>query len=214
MTANPQVVACGEIANGFEGRTGRELKCSCGKLAKDCPVWSAFARGSNASLNHDALVLTLLEHVQGKYAILIDSSKTAWGSIAARFRLRRLLGQRFFMLHLVRDPRAVCWSAIHWSEAVKEKKEPPGIFYYWKGERPRDPNAPQLDGTAEIRLESADRAAGYFTTRADTRPNMRTSGVYWRADPKDMSILDGPDDRQRVALIAERLRQWKSIANA
>ena len=48
LTANPQVVACGEIANGFEGRTGRELKCSCGELAKDCPVWGAFARGSNA----------------------------------------------------------------------------------------------------------------------------------------------------------------------
>jgi len=104
-------------------------------------------------------------------------------------------------------------SARYWSEAVKEKKEPAGIFYYWKGERPRDPNAPQLDGTGEIRLESADRAAGYFTTSADTRPNMRTSGVYWRADPKDMNILDGPDDRQRVELLAERLRQWKSITN-
>jgi hypothetical protein len=43
-------------------------------------------------LNHDALVLTLLEHVKGKYAILCDSSKTAWGSITAPFRLPRLLG--------------------------------------------------------------------------------------------------------------------------
>ena len=58
-------------------------------------------------------------------------------------------------------------SARYWSEAAKERKEPSGIFYYWKGERPRDPNAPQLEGTGEIRLESADRAAGYFTTRAD-----------------------------------------------
>ena len=33
-----------------------------------------------------------------------------------------------------------------------------------------DPNAPQLDGTGEIRLESADRASGYFTTRSETRP--------------------------------------------
>lgn len=107
-------------------------------------------------------------------------------------------------------------SARYWSEAVKARKEPPGIFYFWQGERPRDPNAPQVHGTGEIRMESADRAAGYFTTRSDTHPdvNMRTSGVYWRADPQDMSILDGPDDRQRVALIAERLRQWKSIANA
>lgn len=102
------------------------------------------------------------------------------------------------------------------SEAVKERKEPSGVFYCWKGERPMDPNAPQLDGTGEIRMDSADRASGYFTTRADTHPklNARTAGVYWRADPEDMSILDGADDRRRAELIAERLRQWKSITNA
>jgi Predicted nucleotide-binding protein containing TIR-like domain len=107
-------------------------------------------------------------------------------------------------------------SARYWSEAAKEKKEPSGVFYYWKGERPLHPNAPQLDGTGEIRMESADRAAGYFTTRADTHPkvNARTSGVYLRADPKDIGILDGPDDRQRAELIAERLRHWKSITKA
>jgi hypothetical protein len=106
-------------------------------------------------------------------------------------------------------------SARYWSEAVKERKEPPGIFYYWKGERPRHPNAPQLDGTGEIRIESADRAAGYFTTRSDTHPTVhaRTSGVYLRADPKDESVLDGRDDRQRAELIAERLRHWRSITN-
>ena len=107
-------------------------------------------------------------------------------------------------------------SARYWSEAAKERKEAPGIFYYWKGERPRHPNAPQLDGTGEIRIESADRAAGYFTTRSDTDPrvNARTSGVYLRANPADMRILDEGDDRQRAELIAERLRHWKSIANA
>ena len=106
-------------------------------------------------------------------------------------------------------------SARYWSEAVKEKKDPSGVFYYWRGERPRDPNAPALEGTGEIRLESADRAAGYFTTRAETRPklNARTSGVYLRADPQDVSILDGRDDRQRAALLAERIGHWKSIAN-
>ncbi|HEU5097812.1 MAG TPA: TIR domain-containing protein [Roseiflexaceae bacterium] len=107
-------------------------------------------------------------------------------------------------------------SARYWSEAVKERKESSGVFYYWKGERPMDPNAPQLDGTGEIRMESADRASGYFTTRADTRPklNARTAGIYWRADPEDLSILDGRDDRRRAELIAERLMQWKSITNA
>jgi Predicted nucleotide-binding protein containing TIR-like domain len=106
-------------------------------------------------------------------------------------------------------------SARYWSEAAKETTKPPGIFYYWNGERPRHPNAPRLHGTGEIRIESADRAAGYWTTRSDDDPNVnaRTSGVYLRADPEDLGILDGRDDRKRADLIAERLRHWKSIAN-
>jgi hypothetical protein len=90
------------------------------------------------------------------------------------------------------------------------------VFFYWKGERPLDPNAPQLEGVGEIRLESEDRAAGYFTTRADTDPGVhtRTAGVWWRADTDDMSILDGRDERKRAALIAERLAHWKSFRNA
>ncbi|MGN6393715.1 MAG: TIR domain-containing protein [Gemmatimonadales bacterium] len=107
-------------------------------------------------------------------------------------------------------------SARYWSEAVKERREPPGIFYYWKGERPRDPNAPQVFGTGEIRLNSAERATGYWTTRSETDPsvNARTSGVYLRADPGDLRILDGADEQQRAELIAMRLAQWKTGANA
>ena len=107
-------------------------------------------------------------------------------------------------------------SSRYWSEAVKEKKESSGVFYYWKGERPVDPNAPQLDGTGEIRLESTDRASGYWITRSDTDPtlNARTSGVYLRTNPEDMDILDGPDDKRRAELIAERLRNWKAICGA
>ena len=107
-------------------------------------------------------------------------------------------------------------SARYWSEAVKEKKESSGLFYYWKGERPLQTNAPQLEGTGEIKLESAERASGYFTTHADTHPkvNTRTSGVYLRADLEDLNILDGRDDQKRAELIAERLRHWKSIKTA
>ena len=104
-------------------------------------------------------------------------------------------------------------SATYWSEAVREKKEPSGLFYYWKGERPLHPNAPKLEGTAEIRLESAERAAGYWTTQTDTGPKViaRTVGVYLRADPGDMTILDGGDNRQRAKLIADRLKHWKAM---
>jgi Predicted nucleotide-binding protein containing TIR-like domain len=107
-------------------------------------------------------------------------------------------------------------SARYWSEAVKERTESSGVFYYWKGERPLEANAPQLDGTGEIRMESAERASGYFTTRADTNPelNARTAGVYMRAEAEDLAILDGHDDRRRAELISERLGRWKSIASA
>lgn len=104
-------------------------------------------------------------------------------------------------------------SARYWSEATREKRDPAGIFYYASGERPRHPNAPRFNGTGEIRLESADRAAGYWTTHLDTLPSFhaRTSGIYLRADPEDLSVLDGRDDRKRAELIAGRLAHWESL---
>ena len=93
---------------------------------------------------------------------------------------------------------------------------PGGIFYFWKGERPRHANAPQLEGTGEIRVETADRATGYWTTRSDrdAELNARTAGVYLRADPSDLQVLDGGSEEERAQLIAQRLREWKSAANA
>ena len=60
------------------------------------------------------------------------------------------------------------------------------------------------------------RAAGYFTTRADSgqKVNARTSGVYVRADPGDASLLDGGDDQVCASMIADRLQRWKSITKA
>ena len=107
-------------------------------------------------------------------------------------------------------------SARYWSDATKERKEPSGVFYCWQGERPRDLNSPQLNGTAEIRTETADRASGYFTTRAVNDPGveMRTAGVYWRAEAEDLSVMDGPDDRQRAELISAQLGRWKALTSA
>lgn len=101
------------------------------------------------------------------------------------------------------------------SLATREKARPSGIFYYWKGERPLDPSVPQLDGTGEIQLETSDRASGYFTVRSDSDPliNVRTSGIYWRADPDDLEILDGRDDQRRAALISARLKEWEAVRN-
>jgi hypothetical protein len=107
-------------------------------------------------------------------------------------------------------------SARYWSEAAKESKDPAAIFYAWKGERPRHPNAPAIYGTGEIKLESEDRASGYWTTRTDADPsfNARTSGVYLRAEAHDLAILDGRDNQARAELIAARIEDWQSHSNS
>lgn len=107
-------------------------------------------------------------------------------------------------------------SSRYWSEAATEHHDPSRIVYFWKGERPRHPNAPQLEGSGEIRLESAERATGYWITRSDRDPmlNFRTSGIYLRADRADFEVLDGSDADARAALIDQRLREWRAAANA
>jgi hypothetical protein len=107
-------------------------------------------------------------------------------------------------------------SARYWSEACRERRDPPSIVYFHQGERPRHPNAPRFEGSGEIRLESVDRASGYWTTRSDADPGLheRTSGIYLRADPGDMRILDGDDFEARLALITLRLREWRALANS
>ena len=185
-------VRYGDAATATEVRTiNQKLRKAIedeGKVARIEGLWWQFSLTERSSKEPSAV--SLLRISRDRDGVL-EVSGRSWqedGSLSARYR----------------------------SEAAKERRDPPGVFYYWNGERPRDPNAPKLDGTGEIRIESADRAAGYFTTRSETNPklNARTSGVYVRADPQDMSTLDGPDDRQRAELIATRLSHWKSMTNA
>jgi hypothetical protein len=131
------------------------------------------------------------------------------------------------LLQIARDPDASlsvagrAWqedgtlSARYRSEAAKERRDPVGIFYFWRGERPRHEDSPQLEGTGEIRVETPDRATGYWTTRSDRDAglNVRTAGVYLRADPSDLQVLDSGSDEERAQLIAQRLHEWQSAAN-
>jgi hypothetical protein len=114
LAASPEVVACGEVTSVLRER-GRKAKCTCGRTLQDCPVWGPL-QGSPSVLDgwtHARLTLALLERAkEAQAAIMVDSSKTPWRSVAMPFRLGRALGPDFRLLHVVRDPRAVCWSAV------------------------------------------------------------------------------------------------------
>jgi hypothetical protein len=53
-----------------------------------------------------------MQRADGQYAAIVDSSKTALGSFATPFRLRRRFGSEFMLVHLTRQPAAVCWSVL------------------------------------------------------------------------------------------------------
>jgi hypothetical protein len=68
--------------------------------------------------------------------------------------------------------------------------------------------------TEQADLQGVNRR--YWMTRSDRDPelNARTAGVYLRADPSDIQVLHGATVEERAELIAQRLREWKSAANA
>jgi len=42
----------------------------------------------------------------------------------------------------------------------------------------------------------------------------RTAGVYFRADPAHLQVLESGSEEERANLIGERLREWQAAANA
>jgi hypothetical protein len=126
MTASPQVIASGEVASASRESIQKEW-CTCGELTESCPIWSSFVVDPLRSRRwkHQDLTIALLESVADRYAVLIDSSKTAWHSTAAPFALRRRLGDDFQLVHIVRDPRAVSWSALKKAERRGETRSGP-----------------------------------------------------------------------------------------
>jgi hypothetical protein len=197
-----------------------------------------------AKLPTDLLGMTAVRYPEDLTpAEMRDVNQTLRKAIEEEGRLTRLEGdwwQHSLTLRTEREPSAISllrisrdregglevagrgWqedgtlSVRYWSVASKEHHEPPSVFYFWNGERPRHPNAPQLEGTGEIRIESADRASGYWITRSEADPGLheRTSGIYLRADPADMRTLDEGEALARAELIALRLQEWKAISNS
>ena len=156
-----------------------------GRIARIEGLWWQFSLTERGPLEPSAVSLLRISRDRNGILEVSGRSWQADGTLSARYR----------------------------SEAATERKDPAGVFYYWKGERPRNPNAPQMDGTGEIRIESADRATGYWTTFLPSLIT-RTAGVYLRADAEDLATLDGRDDKKRTELIAQQLQRCASIRNA
>ncbi len=110
LATRPDILACGEVVSCLRERLDRG--CTCGKSRRDCDVWGSFYQTPKGprGMSHAGLTLALLDRAAGRYAFMVDSSKTAWGSLSAPFTLRGRLGEQFHLVHVVRDPRAVCWS--------------------------------------------------------------------------------------------------------
>ena len=113
MTGCPEVIACGEVVNARLEQTSART-CSCNRLSDDCPVWRFISDPALpvGSWSHEDLDMKLLEQVGSDYDVVVDSSKTAWRASATPFKLRRRLERDFHLVHVVRDPRAVCWSLL------------------------------------------------------------------------------------------------------
>jgi hypothetical protein len=120
LTGCTELVACGEVASVVRDRL-KKKHCTCGRRSEACPIWSQVL-SSGAPLTektHEALTLALLARAGKRFDLMVDSTKTALGHALAPFRLRRALGEDFLLVHLVRDPRAVAWSAIKKTERRK-----------------------------------------------------------------------------------------------
>ena len=126
LTASPDLIACGEVASVLRDHW-RNGKCTCKRRVKDCPVWAPVFSLSETlpGMTHEDLTRFLVGEDGGAHAGLIDSSKTAWRSLASPFRLGRRLGDDFLLLHVVRDPRAASWAAV--KKAGRRGQQPRGL---------------------------------------------------------------------------------------
>ena len=132
LSSHPALVACGEVQRSFRRfEVKKERLCTCGQRLPKCHVWAPFHErwGNLKGRPVDELTLALLETVSSDYQVMVDSSKTAWGSLSIPWRLSRKIGQNFLLVHLVRDPRGVCWSSIRTSSRPRKNVRtwPPAI---------------------------------------------------------------------------------------
>ena len=113
LTTSSDVVGCGETVGALRD-WNEDRRCTCHRNPWDCQVWGALLASTDPreEWSHADLDSALLNIVSSRWGIMVDSSKTAWREARSPFRLRAKFRNDFQLVHLVRDPRAVCWSIL------------------------------------------------------------------------------------------------------
>lgn len=100
-----------------------------------------------------------------------------------------------------------------WSKAVAVNEQSRQLFYYWEGDWPGQPNAPEFFGKGEIVLDDASHGSGYFTIRSDSDndPRERKSVMYQRATPVEVEAANSDDVAKRRELIQQQLKKRRDF---
>jgi hypothetical protein len=100
-----------------------------------------------------------------------------------------------------------------WSKATSINEESHTLFYYWEGDWPGHPDAPQFFGKGEIVREDADRASGYFTIRSegDVDPRERKRVLYRRATAAELEVMKAGTASKRTELIRQQLEERQGL---
>ena len=125
LAESPEVLACGEVTSCIRaGTRNGNRKCSCGREAYVCPVWAFYFASPNLpdGWTHAKLLSALMQRWSARYSGIVDSSKTAWGSLTAPFRLKQQFGRDFVLVHLMRNPAAASWSVLKQKKRRAERE--------------------------------------------------------------------------------------------
>ncbi|WP_045363682.1 sulfotransferase family protein [Methyloceanibacter caenitepidi] len=117
IASTGQALDVGEVAMAPLFLSKPKSRCSCGARLTACPVWGAVPeelrqlppRPANRH-DHAALLRAILE--VSTQQTIVDSSKTAALLAFRPHFLSRTLPVKLYLVHLVRDPRAVVWSVV------------------------------------------------------------------------------------------------------
>lgn len=111
------VLHLGEVSRGAPKARKPTRMCTCGRPVSECPAWGANRKRRAHSMRaggvggHAAVLRWMLK--RGRWRIVVDSSKTAWGQSKAPIELKkRMEPYQFTLIHLVRDPRGILWSVL------------------------------------------------------------------------------------------------------